>query len=295
MDKIKVLWMNNGDEGQQLLIEKGRAYHLFITASQCMTDCYHKLDDVNTKWDAVVLNAEVKTISPNSAPSAIELIKAASNVSKKKLPWFVVTSKVIENPAMVINVLPEGERYYNIKDEYDILFDAIRTKVSNNPRNVVRKKYDEVYRFCPIIEDLLVKLEYADIQADVTILNECRKILEWIKNNTLLSDMYISADIIKELVKHYKKNNKRFPYTETYGKLSLNDFSYAIGRSSNVPVFVQRCLYSCVSTANSGSHNTDVDNTIRNSNAPYVTKTLIYDLLNILHWCALLDEKTFEL
>ena len=295
MDKIKVLWMNNGDESLQVFVEMGKDHHMSISTCQCMTDCLHKLDDVNTRWDAVILNAEVKMTSPNDKPSAINLIRATSGVKERNIPWFIVTSKEIKNKAMVMGVLSEHERPYNITVEPELLFDAIRIKVSNNPIMVVRKKYADVCGFCPNVENLLVKLEYEDIQADVTILNECRKILEWIKDNTLLSDMSISDDIIRELVNHYKKNNKRLPYTETYGKLSLNDFSYAIGRSGNVPIFVQRCLFACVSTANPGSHNTDIDNTIRNSNAPYVTKTLIYDLLNILHWCASLDKTSFKL
>lgn len=286
--------MNNGDVELEEFAEKGKDYNLSITTCRCMTDCRHILNDINNRWDAVILNAEVKEL-PNQKPSINGLYQAINDIRGHKIPWFIVTVKEVRNKAQLFGILPSKERPYSVKKEFDILFDAIQIKVSNNPQIVVKEKYPALCEFCPKIEDLLIKLEYADVQTDVTILNECRKILEWIKNNTIITDMYLSEDIIKELVNHYKKNNKRFPYTETYGDLSLNDFSYAIGRSDKVPVYVQRSLFSCVSTANPGSHNTDIDTIIRNCDAPYVTKMLIYELLNILHWCATLDKKTFEL
>ncbi len=290
MDKINVLWMNNGDVKLHDYPEKGIAYHLSITTCQCMTDCRHKMDDLNTRWDAIILNAEVK-ILPNQIPNELDLIKVVDEVKVRNIPWFVVTSKDLKYEEILRRIVPD-ERIYNIKNEYDILFETIQIKVSNNPKIVAREKYGVVYKFCPDIENLLIKLEYEDIKDDVTILNECRKILEWIKNYTLFSDMDISYNIKKG----FEKNGKQV-VAKTYSELSLNDFSIAIGLglSTDVPIFVKRCFYACVSTTNPGSHKTEVDATIRKGDAPYVTKTLIYELLNVLYWCASLNEKTFKL
>ena len=60
MNKIKVLWMNNGDVELEEFAEKGKDYNLSITTCRCMTDCRHILNDINNRWDAVILNAEVK-------------------------------------------------------------------------------------------------------------------------------------------------------------------------------------------------------------------------------------------
>ncbi len=296
MDKIKVLWMNNGDESLLDYIELGNNYQIDITPCKCMTDCRHLLNDLCTKWDAVILNAEVKNL-PNEKPNTNNLYKAANDVKDKNIPWFVVITKELRNKAMILGVLPKDERYYNIQTEYKELFDVVRIKVSNNPKNRVLEKYADVIRFCPEkgLIDMLIKLECFDVQADVTILNECRKILEWIIKHTLFTEMQISDAILKELINHYKKNDKRLPHTETYGDLSLNDFSYAVGRSPNVPIYVQRSLFACVSIVNPGSHKTDIDTVIRSNMAPYVIKSIIYDLLNILYWCASLNVKSYKL
>ena len=292
MDKINVLWMNNGDVELHEYIAKGEAHYLSITTCLCMTDCRHKLDDKKTRWDAVILNAEIK-ILPNQIPEEMGLIKAAEEVKNRNIPLFVITSKELKFEAFIKQIVPD-ERIYNIKTEYDILFDAIRVKVSNNPKGVAREKYGVVCDFCPDVEGLLIKLENEDIKQDVTILNECRKILEWIKNNTLFSDMNISDEIRKNLI---EKNKKNVP-PRTYGELTLNNFRYAIGGSRKVPIFVQKSFNACLSTANPGSHilkTDDVNEVIRKGNAPYVTKTLIYEMLNVLYWCATLNDKTFRL
>lgn len=292
MGKIDVLWMNNGDEELHEYIAKGETHHLSITTCLCMTDCRHKLDDKNTRWDAVILNAEIKTI-PNEIPNEQNLPQAAEEVKKRNIPLFVVTSKELQFEAFIKQIVPD-KRIYNIETESDTLFDAIRIKVSNNPKIVAREKYGVVYKFCPDVEGLLIKLENEDIKQDVTILNECRKILEWIKNNTLFSDMNISDEIRKNLI---EKNKKNVPQ-RTYGELTLNNFRYAIGGSRKVPIFVQKSFNACLSTANPGSHilkTDDVNEVIRKGNAPYVTKTLIYEMLNVLYWCASLNDKTFKL
>ncbi len=295
MNMIKVLWMNNGDEHLQQFVEMGKDYDLNITTCKCMTDCRHLLDDTSIRWDAVMLNAEVKYSSPDAEVSVNNLYRAVDEVKQRDIPWFVITTKVLRSKAQVLGVLSDNERYYNITIEPDDLFRAIRIKVSNSPENLVKNKYANILEYCPEtgLIDLLIKLEKADIRTDATILNESRKILEWIKNDTLFTDMIIPEDIIKELVNHNRKNNKELPYV--YGELSLNDFSYAIGRSANVPVYVQRCFFACVSTTNPGSHKTEIDSVIKSNKAPYVTKSIIYDLVNILHWCSSLNEDKFRL
>jgi hypothetical protein len=91
----------------------------------------------------------------------------------------------------------------------------------------------------------------------------------------------------------------------------LGDEKGVIGNAKDiVPIHVQRCFHSCVTIANNGDHQIPKESAkeyearISNplyvqkqigENAPYLNKALIYDLLNIIYWCASLDEKTFEL
>ena len=302
MDKIKVLWMNNGEDGLLQYIELAKDYDLEITTCQCMRDCRHSLMDQNSNWKAVILNADVKTTSPIEKPKVDGLGDAIRYLrdNKPEIPHFVVTSKdklsSVEN--RIVNViLRKDEELYFLKTSFNQLFEALRLKVLNNPEYVVRKKYARVCDFCSeqILVDLLVKLEFEEIQSDTEIPNKCRKMLEWIKNNTIFGDVYLSEEMIRELVGHYKKYNKRFPYTKTYDELSLNDFSYAMDKSSKVPEFVKRSIHTCTSTLNSASHYTEIHSMIEREEVPYLNKSLICELLNILYWCSLQNKNSFEL
>ena len=71
MEEIKVLWMNNGDDTIQKYVALAKEYNINITTCGCMRDCWHKLDDSLERWDAVILNMEVKTTSCNEKASSI--------------------------------------------------------------------------------------------------------------------------------------------------------------------------------------------------------------------------------
>ena len=134
---------------------------------------------------------------------------------------------------------------------------------------------------------LLIKLENDDISKDTTISNECRKILERLKTYPLFAKMYISDEIFNALDdKHKKDGDKKEFAPENYNELSLNDFSYAFGLSHNVPIHIKRSIFACTSVIQSGSHDTDINKIIEQGKAPYATKTLIMELLNIIEWCA---------
>lgn len=302
MDIIKVLWMNNGEDGLQQYVELAKDYGIEITTCRCMRDCRHSLMDKNSNWNAVILNADVKTTSPIEKPKVDGLGDAIGYLrdNKPEMPRFVVTSKEklssVDN-RIVKAIIRKDEELYFLKTSSNQFFEALRFKVLNNPENVVKSKYARVCNFCSekILVDLLVKFEFEDIQSDTEIPNQCRKMLEWIKNNTFFDGVYLSDEMIRELVGHYKKYNKRFPYTETYDELSLNDFSYAMDKSSKVPEFVKRSLHTCTSTLNPGSHFTEIHKMIEREYVPYLNKSLICELLNILYWCSLQDKNSFEL
>ena len=55
-----------------------------------------------------------------------------------------------------------------------------------------------------------------------------------------------------------------------------------------VPLYIQRSFHSCVEISNNGSHREEVFNAIRSGKAPFLVRSTVFDLLNILQWCATL-------
>lgn len=306
MDKIKVLWMNNGDESLLDYIEEASCYDIMITPCSNSKNLEKILEDKSTIWDAIMLNAEAKP-SSNIKPSVDHLGAILKTVRDncKDNPCFVVTTDVkldskksLKRRSINSTLATGEEEFYVLRVEnVGIFCETIRRKVRNNPEYIVRKKYAKVCNFCSekLLLDLLIKYEFEEIESDTEIANQCRKILEWTKNNTIFNEVYLSDEIISELSKHSKKYNRRFPYTETYDQLSPNDFSYALDKSPKVPEFVKRSFHSCISTSNPGSHYTEVHRMLECKEVPYLNKSLICELLNILYWCAIQNKETFEL
>ncbi len=280
MDKIKVLWMNNGDESLLEYVELGKNYQIDITPCKCMTDCRHLLNDLCTKWDAVILNAEVKNF-PNEKPNIINLYKAVDDIKGKKIPWFVVTTKKIKSKAMVIGVLPEKERFYNIQEEYIDLFDVICIKVSNNPMNRVLEKYADVCRFCNHVNlaKLLIELESDEqkLQTDTSVPNLCRDLLEWLEKSPIFNRYHMNYKAISSKLEE-KRKEELAKYKET-----------------SIPPHLIRSFHFCCEVTNDGSHNLITKGLIASGKVPYLNKSLILNLLNVFHWCASLDEKKIEL
>ncbi len=282
--------MNNGDEDLLKFVSKGETYNLEITTCKCMTDCRHYLDDKETCWDAVILNAEIKTF-PNEKPNVNNLYRAVDAIKKyrKAIPWFVVTTREMRNKAAVLSVLPDNERYYNIMTEHKELFEVVRIKVSNSPLNYVLDKYADACAFCnhPDFVKLLENLEFPpkEMEKDVTIPNTCRGLLEWLE----------TSEIFKKYNLSYKDISHRLEEKRQY---EIEMHKKDKNRMITIPPHITRSFHFCCEVANDGSHEkgmTLTKKSIRDGRVPYLNKSLILNLLNILHWCALQDKETFEL
>jgi len=289
MDKIKVLWMNNGDEDLLKYVSIGKNYNMEITTCKCMTDCRHYLADKNNRWDAVILNAEIKNF-PDEKPNVTNLYKAVDVIKNRKaIPWFLVTTKGIRNKAVILGVLSDKERYYNIMTEYKELFEVIRIKVSSSPHNYVLDKYADVCSFCnhPDLVKLLENLEFPpkEMEKNVTIPNTCRGLLEWLETSEIFKKYNLSYKDIS-----YRLEEKRQHEIELHKKDK--------NKMITIPPHITRSFHFCCEVANDGSHEkgmTLTKKSIRDGRVPYLNKSLILNLLNILHWCALQDKDTFEL
>lgn len=319
MDKIKVLWINSDDEKLEHYIEMGMGSGIEITKSQCKDDFCNKVN-AGEKWDAIVLNAEVKT-SPNIKASVDHLGTTLKLVRSncKDLPCYIVTAdEALDNSGgfkrrIVNSALETGNEEFRIiradKDAFEF-FKDIKLKVDSNPITIIKRKYSNVCNFCNLTElvDLLMIVEKFKIlssKEQAAVPNSIRTILEWLKTDSPLFMGKKLSPFMKERLKHptIEGKNGSIRSCEYYSELQLNKFSKAFETSQvGVPIYVHRSFFACVSSCQPGSHYKNLDGTnesvrqdIKSGQAPYLIFTLIFELLTILGWCASLDEKTFEL
>lgn len=294
MDMIKVLWMNNGDESLIDCIGEVSQYNMTFTTCSTISECKDLVENKSKEWDAIMLNADYKWENKNGEKKRSVNIYGnllSIIINNYCLPLFVVTDNERLGSWTIKTFKDYGQQIYLLNDQH-LLLSKIIQDVSKNPEFKIRKKYSVVCEYCknPHLMNLLLKLEKGGVAfpKDTTIPNECRDVLEWIKVNSPLYGKSIPYKIMKMIDKEITCPYDF--YCDTYDKLTLNDFSRAVDKTNNIPEYVKRSFHRCCSVSNEGSHLSEIDDLIGKNKVPYVNVTLIYDLLNIIYWCATLKK-----
>ena len=293
MDKIKVLWMNNGDESLWAFVTNSNLQKLNIVVCNTTKECKNKLHKDN--WDAIIMNAEPKRMEgeipqiQNLRDVYIDLLKICNS------PIFVVTAN--ESIKRIDKGLARnltGNRFYELQKSSSQLYEDIKEEVENNENYQIRKEYEQIFDFCLSIDDS---------KTDVLLL----KLLKNLRNNDFPNDPLVPANVrlVLDQVMTYL-SNIGILQDNTFNGSNLRECSIELGKKGDVvPYHIQRCFHLCVDVANNGNHQIPigeeeynykkrignplyVHKQIVNCKAPYLNQALVYDLLNILHWCSTL-------
>ena len=62
-----------------------------------------------------------------------------------------------------------------------------------------------------------------------------------------------------------------------------------------VPVYIQRSFHSAVTVSNEGSHRLRIDQDTKDGVAPYLIRSTVFELLNILIWLKTLSTEKEEI
>lgn len=272
---INVLWID--DQPSDPFMDS--AFNDGINIENCLflDDAIKRLNDVDVSWDAIILDANCKIHSRDEAPDIGALTESINALSRlnKELPWFVYTAGGYQGEDSLKHIIPkerewDDRQYYKKPSEMDDLFSNLKKAASNRYVTKVKRKYKDVCSFYKEkdLVDILVACENDDsFDRNHIIPNSIRQILDWVM-------VYCNEVGVLQV----KFNNS-----------NLNECSREFGKSEMekfLPVYVQRSFHSCVTYANSGSHRyTDIIEDIRKGDAPYLNRSAVHDLLNILVWC----------
>lgn len=276
MENIKVLWMNNGEEATIPYVAAALDYHIQIETYKTWAICRDVLSRNSTQnknvFEAIILNAHCKTLD-NQVPNVLNLGLAIKWLERncKRLPYYVVnTNKALGKADSKLLKISLGSKNkcYSLKEPINELFECIYDEVINLPH----RKYEKEIAICREQEresllSLLWKIrqDSKDLECDHTIPNECRKVIEGIRNN--FNDGVINIPSIFQPVP------------------ALDSFSTSIGSAKEgIPEYIKRSFHTCCRVSQEGSHILETDKLIKEGKAPFLTRTLIFDLLNILNW-----------
>ena len=281
MNKFKILWIDDQYELPSELMERCEVMNGFeITKCRFAKEGMKTFERYLEEWSAVVLDAKVLMESLNEVPNLNGLRYCRDRINELKprryVPMFVFTGQ----PDLISNELFENmvDKYYSKGDDDDQLIEDIISSADQQEETQIIHRHQTVFDVWPESKHDLLRilkvLEKEDWQNN-SVLNDIRKIM-----NDVMDRLY---DCGFCTVKHDGSN--------------LNACSMMLGQpfmEKIIPVYVQRAIHTCVAVTNPGSHRTKTDADVKDGKAPYLVRSLIYNMLDILYWCRCLPSKDFK-
>lgn len=243
------------------------------------------LDQYSEMVDAVIVDAnfnesDMEIVSERDTSGLTFARSLYTHKLSKSVPFFIFTNRsdellkeIYQHNPRFLEDFPRHKRWFKKsgQGEYDEMFEEIKNAVNekNTQDFQIRNKYVAVFSWLPSemygeIMEILKIVEDGD-DRNPSVFNNIRKVLDWIMKE--LSEYGILA------IKLTGSN--------------LNDCSRFLGNvdlQKYVPQYIQRQIHSCCTISNEGSHRLVSDEDVRNGTAPFLVRSTVFELLNILVW-----------
>jgi hypothetical protein len=223
---------------------------------------------------AVILDAKVKHKKDDTV-TGLEGLRASRDrlieINRNNyLPYFIFTGQ----PDYHTNqMFKESYGNYYIKgiDNVRLIAELIE-KVENKVEYILQKKYKDVFDVC------------SDKYIGTSNREKIFRVLNGIKNNHINNPTYFN-EIRKIMESVFLSCNDKglFPNDCT----DMNARSTFLGKKemqTYVPVYIQRNIHSVVQISQEGSHRLSIDKDVTDGKCPYLLKSTVFELLNILLW-----------
>lgn len=270
---IKILWLEDEFKEPNLAgtIAKARKLGFDITFCQYANDFINSIDSV--EWDAIILDVMGYRHSGDTFGSDgfnLAFDKVLANY--KNDPWFVFSgqTEIIKKDSLIRERLEAehckreyAEAIYVKGDDNDQLFADIKNVVENNEDWKLRNEYSNIFATSVdkvIMLKLLKALEHKESN-DTSLLNDVRKIIENIFDECGAKGFFEAA--VKD----------------------TNDRKRRLCGHTSIPKHIQRLIDSATVISQEGSHiKSQTYKDIVSGKAPYIIRSTINDLLNIILW-----------
>lgn len=280
MSKYKILWID--DKWDELDSFKDVCelpkHGMEIIPCKYSVDGMRIFEQYLEEWSGVILDAKVLM----DKESQLDQLKGLTYSIKKihelahirKVPYYIFTGQP-DTASGTAFAEEHYDHYYEKDHDEDRLIEDIKRNANELAENHIIHKYQTVFDTWPESRhDLLRILKVLE--------NE-----DWTNNSVLNDIRKILSDI-------FNRCYERGFCTIEHDGSNVAACSKMMGQrymESIVPVYVQRALHFCVDVTNPGSHRTKTDSDVAEGKAPYLIRSLIYEMLNILYWCKNLPSK----
>ena len=297
---IEVLWiddecLNNKGELTNTgveVIETAFEYGIKITPKLTYKEGIEEININPLKWCAVILDihnqkSEKGKASDDFDKAREDIIRIQAKKNQQEPYIFVLSgNKQYQTESSTIRKPDYCQK--NIYDkngkDYKLLFEDILKIQNISKLYTCQEQYKDVLDVAKRLSDdtwekLLILL------LEITVNNEK-------KNTDLFNRMRKVLGSIKQALE-----KSGYPYfTETKGDFSFNSLSRHIGNDTNIPVYIRRAFHTLTCISQDGSHGEAesprlvVDRDVSNLKAPYLLRSCLFELCNILIWLDSLNK-----
>jgi hypothetical protein len=268
--KYNILWID--DEWEKMtsfkkycLLQYQMELHPFKTQKEGLDEYAHN----PSFWDAAILDAKVLDENLHETPDVSNLQKAVLRIKEefKDLQYFISTGQPdLISDAMFKSFFPVY--YEKVTDDEKLCNDIIRS-IEESPIRKIKERYSDIFSWVepPIYEEMLSILQIVENgeKTNADVFNKVRKILDWI-----MTELNTYGILTIEFNGSNLSECSRF--------LASNDLQ------DYIPQYIQRQIHSCSAIANEGSHRRISDEDVKSGKAPYLIRSTVFELLNILIW-----------
>lgn len=283
-NKIRVLWVVEGNKDYvDSIRDEASGEGLLLKPFSYWSIAKSELERNYEIWHAIILDLDAKVDEKDNGNTNKFLISVLAAFESKQwgIPCFFSSDgsksqlNEILQPFDKFKTWDDNreKKYYSILDDRDELYKNIKKIAANSENYKILSRFSDVLdpiddKHKSVLIDIIKEIEYKNNKTNDLLFNEMRKILE--------------SNVIPRMIKIGIFKN----YS---GEKSLNKLSAYFGNSKNPrgPVYICRALHSITQITNDGSHlweETEMAKLVKSGKAPYVLKSCLYELLNIIYW-----------
>ena len=274
MSKYKILWIDDKWEEMDSFKEfcELPKHGMEIVPCKYSVDGTRLFEQHLEEWSGVILDAKVlmdKDAKLDQLKGLTYSLKRIHELShKREVPYYIFTGQP-DTASGTAFAEEHYDHYYEKDHDEDRLIEDIKHNADELADIQIVHKYQVVFD------------AWAESRHDLLRILKVLETEDW-QNNSVLNDIRkIMSDVVELLY------NKGFCDIQHNGS-NLGQCSKDICqpyKEKVIPIYIQRSIHSLVAITNPGSHRTETDDDVRDSKAPYLLRSLIFEMLNVLYWC----------
>ena len=274
MSKYKILWID--DKWEELDSFKDVCelpkHGMEIVTCKYSVDGMRLFEEHLEEWSGVILDAKVLMDKESKLDQLKGLTYSLNKIHElshiRKIPYYIFTGQPDTSSGTTF-AEEHCDHYYEKDHDEDKLIEDIKRNADALADIQIVHKYQTVFdTWSESRHDLLRILKVLEDE-------------DW-KNNSVLNDIRkIMDDVVTFLY------DKGYCSVEPNGS-NLAQCSRVLCEGymeKLIPTYVQRSIHSLVAITNPGSHRSTTDSDVAIGNAPYLIRSLIFEMLNVLYWC----------